>query len=46
MNPTMPPRSEVVVAAFDLDGTLTEGGSVFAWLRAVAGNRVATEAAI
>ena len=34
------------MAAFDLDGTLTEGGSVFAWLRAVAGNRVATEAAI
>lgn len=26
-----------VVAAFDLDGTLTEGGSVFAWLRLVAG---------
>ncbi|MGC8510834.1 MAG: HAD-IB family hydrolase [Acidimicrobiales bacterium] len=26
-----------VVAAFDLDGTLTEGGSVFRWLRAVAG---------
>ena len=27
-----------VVAAFDLDGTLTEGGSVFPWLRHVAGN--------
>ena len=26
-----------VVAAFDLDGTLTEGGSVFLWLRAIAG---------
>ena len=26
-----------VVAAFDLDGTLTEGGSVFAWLKAIAG---------
>jgi phosphatidylglycerophosphatase C len=27
-----------VVAAFDLDGTLTEGGSVFLWLRHVAGS--------
>ena len=27
-----------VVAAFDLDGTLTEGSSVFRWLRAVAGS--------
>lgn len=27
-----------VVAAFDLDGTLTEGGSVVKWLRHVAGN--------
>jgi phosphatidylglycerophosphatase C len=27
-----------VVAAFDLDGTLTEGGSVFPWLRRVAGS--------
>jgi phosphatidylglycerophosphatase C len=26
-----------VVAAFDLDGTLTEGGSVFPWLKSVAG---------
>lgn len=26
-----------VVAAFDLDGTLTEGGSVVAWLRFIAG---------
>jgi phosphatidylglycerophosphatase C len=26
-----------VVAAFDLDGTLTEGGSVFLWLRRLAG---------
>lgn len=26
------------VAAFDLDGTLTEGGSVFPWLRTVAGS--------
>jgi len=29
----------VTVAAFDLDGTLTEGGSVFSWLRHVAGLR-------
>lgn len=28
-----------VVAAFDLDGTLTEGGSVGRWLRAVGGTR-------
>jgi phosphatidylglycerophosphatase C len=27
-----------VVAAFDLDGTLTKGGSVFGWLRRVAGS--------
>ena len=27
-----------VVAAFDLDGTLTEGGSVYHWLRYLAGN--------
>jgi len=27
-----------VVAAFDLDGTLTEGGSVFAWLRHLSGS--------
>lgn len=39
----MPGRSEVVVAAFDLDGTLTEGGSVFKWLTAVAGRRRALE---
>jgi phosphatidylglycerophosphatase C len=42
----MPSRSEVVVAAFDLDGTLTDGGSVFAWLRAVAGTKAATEASL
>ncbi len=30
---------EPVVAAFDLDGTLTEGGSVFRWLRWIAGAR-------
>lgn len=29
-----------VVAAFDLDGTLTEGGSVGRWLRAVGGTRM------
>jgi phosphatidylglycerophosphatase C len=29
--------SGISVAAFDLDGTLTEGGSVFLWLRHVAG---------
>ena len=27
-----------VVAAFDLDGTLTQGGSVYHWLRYIAGN--------
>jgi phosphatidylglycerophosphatase C len=31
-------NSEPVVAAFDLDGTLTQGGSVFAWLRYIAGS--------
>jgi phosphatidylglycerophosphatase C len=34
------------VAAFDLDGTLTTGGSVFRWLRVVAGDRTAYEAAL
>ena len=34
-----------VVAAFDLDGTLTEGGSVFRWLRVVAGSPAAYRAA-
>ena len=29
---------DAVVAAFDLDGTLTEGGSVFHWLRYLAGS--------
>jgi phosphatidylglycerophosphatase C len=32
------------LAAFDLDGTLTEGGSVFAFLVAVAGRRAVTRA--
>ncbi|HEY7931064.1 MAG TPA: HAD-IB family hydrolase [Acidimicrobiales bacterium] len=35
-----------VVAAFDLDGTLTEGGSVFKWLRTLAGPRAAYAAAL
>jgi phosphatidylglycerophosphatase C len=30
-------ESPPVVAAFDLDGTLTEGGSVFPWLKSIAG---------
>lgn len=34
----MPASIEPVVAAFDLDGTLTEGGSVFSWLRHVSGS--------
>jgi phosphatidylglycerophosphatase C len=33
----MDSESSPVVAAFDLDGTLTEGGSVFPWLKLVAG---------
>ena len=33
----METKSPPVVAAFDLDGTLTEGGSVFPWLKSVAG---------
>jgi phosphatidylglycerophosphatase C len=35
-----------VVAAFDLDGTLTEGGSVFPWLRFIAGTSRANRAAL
>ncbi|HVB52522.1 MAG TPA: HAD-IB family hydrolase [Acidimicrobiales bacterium] len=35
-----------VVAAFDLDGTLTKGGSVFKWLCAVAGRGDAYRAAL
>ncbi|HEV2427595.1 MAG TPA: HAD family hydrolase, partial [Acidimicrobiales bacterium] len=34
------------VAAFDLDGTLTEGGSVFRWLRFLAGDTAAFRAAL
>ncbi len=33
----MDSNPQPVVAAFDLDGTLTEGGSVFPWLKSVAG---------
>src|SRR5271155_3178130 len=39
-------ESQPVVAAFDLDGTLTEGGSVFPWLKAVAGRGRTWRAAI
>jgi phosphatidylglycerophosphatase C len=35
-----------VVAAFDLDGTLTEGGSVFDWLKSIAGRGRAWRAAL
>lgn len=35
-----------MVAAFDLDGTLTEGGSVFLWLRHIAGSSRAFRAAL
>jgi HAD superfamily hydrolase (TIGR01490 family) len=46
MAEAVPPRSQVVVAAFDLDGTLTNGGSVFDWLRAICGTKATYEAAI
>ena len=39
MADAVPARSQVVVAAFDLDGTLTNGGSVFDWLRAICGTK-------
>jgi phosphatidylglycerophosphatase C len=35
-----------VVAAFDLDGTLTEGGSVFPWLRYIAGDSTVARSAL
>jgi phosphatidylglycerophosphatase C len=35
-----------VVAAFDLDGTLTEGGSVFPWLESIAGKGRTRRAAL
>jgi phosphatidylglycerophosphatase C len=38
--------STPTVAAFDLDGTLTEGGSVFAWLRQLAGSPAVIRAAL
>jgi HAD superfamily hydrolase (TIGR01490 family) len=38
--------SPPVVAAFDLDGTLTEGGSVFPWLKFVAGRTRTWRAAL
>jgi phosphatidylglycerophosphatase C len=38
--------NEPIVAAFDLDGTLTEGGSVFPWLRSLFGRRAVYRAAL
>lgn len=38
--------SSPVVAAFDLDGTLSNGGSVFKWLRYVAGARATWTASL
>jgi phosphatidylglycerophosphatase C len=35
-----------IVAAFDLDGTLSDGGSVFGWLRYVCGRRATYLAAV
>jgi phosphatidylglycerophosphatase C len=46
VSPAVPHRSEIVVAAFDLDGTLTRGGSVFGWLRTVAGTWPAMKQAL
>jgi len=37
--------SSPIVAAFDLDGTLTRGGSVFHWLRYLAGDTAVFQAA-
>jgi phosphatidylglycerophosphatase C len=45
MAPTSPYVAAPAVAAFDLDGTLTQGGSVVHWLSAVAG-RAAVRASI
>ncbi len=39
-------NSPPVVAAFDLDGSLTEGGSVWRWLRHIAGSRAVFRAAL
>lgn len=46
MKSTRPPRTEVVIAAFDLDGTLTNGGSVVPWLRSVAGTNKTARAVL
>ena len=46
MADAVPARSQVVVAAFDLDGTLTNGGSVFDWLRAICGTKRTYQAAL
>jgi len=35
-----------IVAAFDFDGTITEGGSVFHWLRFIAGDTAVSKAAL
>jgi phosphatidylglycerophosphatase C len=40
------PSAAPAVAAFDLDGTLTEGGSVVRWLTAVAGPRAVRRAVL
>ena len=39
-------NSQPTVAAFDLDGTLTEGGSVFHWLRFIAGDAAVAKAVL
>jgi hypothetical protein len=38
--------SSPIVAAFDFDGTITEGGSVFHWLRFLAGDSAVSKAAL
>jgi len=40
------PDATPTVAAFDLDGTLSDGGSVFKWLRFVCGRRATYFAAL
>ena len=42
----MPTRPPTVVAAFDLDGTLTEGGSVLQLVGFIAGNARVWRAAL
>ncbi|MGB8195639.1 MAG: HAD-IB family hydrolase [Acidimicrobiales bacterium] len=42
----MDEQTNAVVAAFDLDGTLTEGGSVFPWLKYIAGRTRTWRAAL